>query len=124
MSEILTGIRVVLVEDHEDSRDVLEQMLRFSGALVTSVGAARAALDTLTEADIVITDLSMPGEDGIWLLDRVNAQPRPVPVIVITGFAETQDPRLAGAPFARKLLKPIDPWDLCQIVAEVLQRGS
>jgi CheY-like chemotaxis protein len=123
MSEILAGVRVVLVEDHEDSRDVLEQMLRFSGALVTSVATARAALDTLPQADIVLTDLSMPGEDGIWLLDRVNAQPRPIPVIVITGFAETQDPRLAGAPFARKLLKPIDPWDLCQIVAEVLQRG-
>ena len=124
MTDILTGVRVVVVEDHADSRDVLEQMLRFSGARVTSVGTARAALGILTDVDIVLTDLSMPGEDGIWLLDQVNAQPRPVPVIVITGFAETQDPRLAGAPFARKLLKPIDPWELCQIVAEVLQRGA
>ena len=122
--EPLAGIRLVIAEDHDDTRDVLEQVLRHLGATVTAVTLAREALGMVSAADIIVTDLAMPGEDGVWLLEQVNAHQRPIPVIVVSGFAEEQVPRLAEAPFARKLLKPVDPWVVGDIIREVLRGGD
>ena len=122
MAELLAGIRVLYVEDDDDTREVWEQALSHLGATVTSASSARAALDAVADADIVLTDFLMAGEDGVWLLEQVNAHPRPIPVIAITGFAEAHIPRLAQAPFARKLLKPVDPLDVAGIVLDVLGR--
>jgi CheY-like chemotaxis protein len=120
----LAGIRIVVAEDHADSRDVLEQVLRHLGATVTAVALAREALGMVAVTDIIVTDLQMPDEDGVWLLEQVNQHPRPIPVIVVSGFAECQVPRLAEAPFARKLLKPVNPWDLGEIIRDVLSGES
>ena len=117
----LAGIRVVIAEDDADNRDILEQVFQHLGATVMSVALAREALGMVPAADIVVTDLSMPGQDGVWLLEKVNEHPRPIPVIVVSGFAEQQVPRLAQAPFARKLLKPVDPWVVADIIKEVLR---
>ena len=124
MAELLTGIRVVIAEDHDDTRDILEQVLRHLGATVTSVALAREALGMVEAADVIVTDLVMPGEDGVWLLEQVNGQPRPIPVIVVSGFAEEQVARLAEAPFSRKLLKPVDPWELADIIRDLVRRES
>jgi CheY-like chemotaxis protein len=118
----LDGLQVVLVEDHGDTLDILQQVLRHLGATVTAVLTAREALARVADADIVVTDYKLPEEDGVWLLEQVNQQPYPVPVLLISGFAQEQVPRLADAPFARKLLKPIDPWKLGGIIGEVLGR--
>jgi CheY-like chemotaxis protein len=69
----------------------------------------------------VLTDFSMPAHDGVWLLEQVNQHSRPIPVISVSGFAESQVPRLAQAPFARRLLKPVDPWKLAEVIVEVLR---
>jgi CheY-like chemotaxis protein len=117
----LAGIRIVIAEDHDDTRDILEQVLGQLGAAVTAVTGAREALGMVRSADIIVTDFLMPGEDGVWLLEQVNQHPRPIPVIVVSGFAESQVPRLAEAPFVRKLLKPVDPWELGDIIGDVLR---
>jgi CheY-like chemotaxis protein len=92
MSASLTGIRVVVVEDHGDSREILEQMLGFYGAVVTTVSTASDALTIAPDADIIVTDFALPpGEDGVWLLEQVNGQPRPIPVVLVSGFEEHQD---------------------------------
>jgi hypothetical protein len=52
----------------------------------------------------------------------VNLQARPVPVLLASGFAPEQVPRLAEAAFARKLLKPVDPWELSGVIGDVLRR--
>lgn len=121
MADLLAGLRIVYVEDDDDTREVWEETLRHLGATVTSVSSARAALDALPDADIVITDFLMMDEDGVWLLEQANRQPRPVPVIVVTGFAEAHIPRLAQAPFARKLLKPVDPLEVAHAILDVLR---
>ena len=105
-------------------RDILEQTLRFQGAIVTSVATAREALTAVPQAAIVVADFVMPGEDGVWLLEQINQRPKPVPVIALTGLAESQHPRLAAAPFARKLLKPLDPFDLGTEIVQVLNIRS
>jgi CheY-like chemotaxis protein len=123
MAEPLTGIRIVIAEDHDDTRDIFEQVLGHLGATVTAVALAREALGMVAAADIIVTDLSMPGQDGVWLLEQVNQHPRPIPVISVSGFAEGQVPRLAEAPFARKLLKPVDPWQLADVIFDVVRSG-
>lgn len=121
MPRTLSGIRIVVVEDDKDSREILAKLLSFEGATVTSVGTAREALPFLSSVDIILTDFVLPGDDdGVWLLDQVNKQPRPGPVIAISGFDESQQPRLAAAPFAGKLLKPLDFDQVCAEIAVVL----
>ena len=119
----LTGVRVVVVEDHLDTREILDQCLRYEGAVVTAVPTAREALAAVGQADVIVTDFLLNGarEDGAWLLELVNQQPRPIPVIVLTGVAEVHSPRLAQAPFACKLLKPLDPWDLSGEILKIVR---
>jgi CheY-like chemotaxis protein len=70
--------------------------------------------------DIVLTDFVMPGDDGVWLLEQVNKHPRAIPVVAVSGFDESQEPRLAAAPFAGKMLKPLDFERVCAEIAVVL----
>ena len=120
-ADFLAGIRIVIAEDHDDTRYIVEHVLRHLGATVTAAGTAREALAMVPEADILLTDFSMPEHDGVWLLEQVNQHPRPIPVISVSGFAEQHVPRLAEAPFVRKLLKPVDAWELAQLIVEVLR---
>jgi CheY-like chemotaxis protein len=118
----LVGIRVLVVEDHDDSRDVYDEALQFCGATVTTARTAREALAAVAEVDIIVTDLFfLGGENGLWLLDQVNARPQLIPVIVVAGVAEADHEVLRLAPFALKLLKPVDPLDLARHIAEVLR---
>jgi CheY-like chemotaxis protein len=76
MPEPLSGIRIVIAEDHDDTRDILEQVLRHLGATVTAVALAREVLGIAAAADIIVTDLAMPGEDGVWLLESKSTSIR------------------------------------------------
>lgn len=114
----LLGVRVHVVEDHDDSREFLRHVLRQAGAHVITASGARAALPFVSDVDIVVTDYAMPGEDGCWLLRQVETGPHRVPVIVVTGFSD--DPDVKSASFARVLRKPTDPWRLCADIREVL----
>jgi CheY-like chemotaxis protein len=117
---LLTGIRVLLVEDHADTREILHQVLAHEGALVTAATSAREAIGKVALVDIVVTDVAMPGESGVWLSGQVVRSPRRVPIIAVTGFAD--DAEVTAAPFARVLRKPVDPWQLCTEIRDVLGR--
>jgi CheY-like chemotaxis protein len=117
---LLTGIRVLLVEDHADTREILNQVLAHEGALVTAAASAREAIGQVALVDIVVTDVAMPGESGVWLSGQVVRSPRRVPIIAVTGFAD--DAEVVTAPFARVLRKPVDPWQLCTEIRDVLGR--
>lgn len=120
----LDGLRIVVVDDHLDTLDIIQTVLASLGAIVRPVTRAREALALVADADLIVTDFLMPDEDGLWLLEQVNLQPRPIPVMLVSGFAQEQVPQLADAPFARKLLKPVDPWELSGIVHEMLAAGD
>lgn len=117
---LLTGVRILVVDDHEDSRDLLQQAFAFLGADVTTAVSAEEALRSVTTADVVVTDFSLKGKDGAWLLAQINTSPRPIPVVLLSGFVETP----ADAPFALKLLKPVDPMDLAQKIIALLDAPS
>ena len=73
----LRSVRVLVVEDHDDSRDVLTMSLEYAGALVSTASSAREAPPLTPVVDVVVTDMSMPGEDGAWLLAQVEESRRP-----------------------------------------------
>ena len=120
----LSGIRVLLVEDHADTRDLYAQVVTAAGAVVTSAASARDAVDVLHIADVVVTDFGMAGGDGVWLLEQIRAKTSDVPVIAVSGYVKEQDPRLAKAAFDLILLKPLDPWRLCEAIGALAQRHS
>ena len=119
----LAGIHAVIVDDHADTRTLLSEVLTYAGASVIVAASAREAASLLDGADVVVTDYAMPGETGLWLLERVRERRYPIPVIVVTGYADLYAKELRTAPFARVLGKPIDPWQLCETVAAVLRGG-
>ena len=119
----LAGIHAVIVDDHADTRTLVSEVLTYAGASVIVAASAREAASLLDGADVVVTDYAMPGETGLWLLERVRERRYPVPVIVVTGYADLYAKELRTAPFARVLGKPIDPWQLCETVAAVLRGG-
>ena len=127
-AQILRGIHVVLVDDDKEAVELIGTILRYSGALVLGVLSARAALKALQtlKPDVIVTDLSMPDEDGYWLLrevrSRSSAQGGTIPVVAIAD--DTQDPgerRTRSAGFAAYLLKPIEPWELCRTLATLVR---
>jgi CheY-like chemotaxis protein len=119
----LAGIHVLVVEDHDDSRDLWERVLRYAGALVTAARSARQALDlcATVRPDVVVTDLSMPDQDGIWLAEQIRDRGEQMPLIAVSGYSEIFGARLQAAPFARVLQKPIDPWQLVETIASVVR---
>ena len=122
MGEPLTGIRVLVVEDDDDNRFIITASLRVQGAHAQSVSAAREAVELLDGFDIIVTDYAMPDRDGVWLLEQAQQRVPPVPVILLSGFTEAQREAIATAPFARKLLKPIEPEDLAAAILKTLDR--
>jgi CheY-like chemotaxis protein len=124
-AEELAGVRVLVVEDHDDSRDMLELALEHvGGALVVASASAEEALAHLGQVDVVVTDIAMPGHDGFWLLREVQRRHGSTPVIAVSGHSDLQEKALREAAFARVLRKPIDPWVLCHEVAAALRPRS
>jgi two-component system, NarL family, capsular synthesis sensor histidine kinase RcsC len=120
----LAGVRVLVVEDHDDSRDMLEQILAHVGAVVIASPSADEALAYLDRVDVVITDIAMPTHDGFWLLREIERRHPAMPVIAVSGYSDLQEKALREATFARVLRKPLDPWVLCREVAAVLRSRS
>lgn len=125
----LAGLRVLVVEDDPDTRDVITVMLEESGALVTTaetVEAALAAIETATP-DVLMSDLSMPKRDGYDLIRSVRALDPAfgglVPAIALTAHARSEDrERVISAGYQRYLSKPIDIEELVATIATLADR--
>jgi signal transduction histidine kinase/ActR/RegA family two-component response regulator len=120
--ERLDGVRVLVVDDHADSCELLSVMLRDRGAVVASAGSVAEAhrlLGTFAPA-IVLCDISMPGEDGFRLLEWIKdgrQPPTAVPVIAVTAHARPEDrQRALAAGFTAHLPKPLDPADVVRAI--------
>jgi CheY-like chemotaxis protein/anti-sigma regulatory factor (Ser/Thr protein kinase) len=119
----LSGVVVLLVEDDDDTRVMLRNTLERHGAHVIAVNSAPAAIDALRESlpHVVISDIAMPGEDGVSLMTKVRSgvveRARNVPAIAITAYAHPEDRgRLLAAGFQEHLRKPIDTAAMLQSV--------
>ncbi len=86
-----TGLRIIVVEDNADFRDLLCEMLLMLGHEVTSVISAEEALDSLEkqQADILISDVSLPGISGVELAKKIHAALPQVKIILSSGYGES-----------------------------------
>jgi PAS domain S-box-containing protein len=122
----LSGVRVLVVEDEEDTRDLLSAALAHSGADVDPAASAAEALAALRRhrPDVLVCDIGMPGEDGYELLTRVRAlgpeEGGLVPAVALTAYARPDDRRRAlAAGYQIHLAKPVDPDELISIIARM-----
>lgn len=122
----IRGMRVLLVEDDTDSRDLISLILRRGGAEVSSAASAPEALELLQACvpNVVISDIGMPDMDGYAFIERVRRFPvaagGQTPAIALTAYARELDRRQAAAAgFQRHLAKPVSATDLLRTVAEV-----
>jgi CheY-like chemotaxis protein/two-component sensor histidine kinase len=125
----LTGVRVLVVDDEPDARDLVRRFLERCGARVRLAGSAAEALEVLAAdaPDVLISDIGMPGVDGYDLLRRVRALPDPAarrtPAVALTAFARSEDrTRAMLAGYNVHLSKPLEPAELAATVASLMGR--
>jgi len=125
----LSGLAVLVVDDDASTREVLTMMLATAGATVRGAGSVDDALRTIQwlRPDVVVSDISMPGEDGYALMRKLRAVERgrtPIPAIALTAHARPEDTEQAFvAGFAEHLAKPVDAPDLVLAIARLTGRA-
>ena len=130
----LRGERIALghdaVDDDADTRELVEVVLARYGADVRMCASAAEALDALEgwDAQVLVSDIGMPDEDGFSLIRTLRASPsarlRRIPAVAMTAYARPADrASLLSAGFQMHLAKPVDPAELVAAVAS-LRGGS
>jgi CheY-like chemotaxis protein len=126
-SNELEGLRILVVDDEADARELLACFLESAGATVLLAEAAAAALAVLADhtPDVMVSDIGMPGEDGYSLMRSVRSLPhaekRALPAIALTAFTRDVDRECAlSAGFDVHLPKPLHPTALMQALHALL----
>lgn len=127
----LTGLKVLVVDDDPDARDLLKRILNDCNADVSIAANARQALALFADAPpgLLISDIGMPGTDGYQLLAQVRAltaaQGGNVNAIALTAFAHSEDQtRVLAAGFQAHITKPVEPSRLAAAVSSIMIAGK
>jgi CheY-like chemotaxis protein len=130
-TQILEGLRVLVVDDEADSRELVTAILTRSGSEVKcSKSAAQAIRDFKKwKPDLLISDIGMPQEDGYALIRKVrkleSKRERQIPAIALTAYATEEDRTEAlTAGFQEHVTKPIEPLVLVKSIAALFGRKS
>ena len=125
----LTDVHVLVVDDDVDTLEVFRLALQLYGATVVTARTARDALTTVKtiRLDAVVSDLQMPGEDGLWLADQLRTFASEtgfaIPALAVTAHWDRySNERAKAAGFEAFVGKPIDPLDLSRCVASLVGR--
>ena len=123
-SKLLEGMRILVVDDEADSRDLVSAILTRCGGKVKSCKSAAEALKTFRawKPDVLVSDIGMPVEDGYTLIQKLRKQrlklAREIPAIALTAYATDDDrARTLSAGFQVHLAKPIEPETLVKSIA-------
>ena len=126
---VLDGLRVLIVDDEEDARELVSVMLTRSGAAMKCASSSTEAMEIIESwrPDVLIADIGMPVEDGYGLIKRVRALPREsggqTPALALTAYARTEDRvRALSAGYQVHLSKPVDRVELAAVVARLVER--
>jgi CheY-like chemotaxis protein len=132
-STTLTRVRVLVVDDEADARDLIASVLVDAGASVATARSAAEGFDSLKQSrpDVLVSDIGLPGEDGLSFIQRVRglapADGGRVPALALTAYArETDRTQALTAGFTTHIGKPVDPAALVSAVSNlaVLGRSS
>jgi PAS domain S-box-containing protein len=125
----LDGVRVLVVEDDRECRELLQVILENAGAQVTPASSVRDAIDTVTtcEPDVLVSDIGMPGEDGFALIRKIRSLDgaiAKIPALALTGYEQTAgSDAVRPERFQQIAVKPIDPQALVAIVAGLASKA-
>ncbi len=122
--DLLRDLRILVVDDEPDARDLIEMALSQYGAIVTTVDSAAAALSEIDRRlpDVLLSDVGMPREDGYELIRRVRSRPLErgggIPAIAVTAYASASERESAlVSGYEAHVAKPFEPEALAQTVA-------
>ncbi len=125
----LSGLLILVVDDEEDTRQLLTQSLTFYGATVISAASAAEGFTELQDKnpDVLVSDIGMPDEDGYSFIRQVrtlsDANLKDIPAIALTGFARAQDRmRALSSGFQNHVSKPVEPDELVTVIASLTGR--
>jgi CheY-like chemotaxis protein len=129
----LDGLRILVVDDEVDARELLIQILVECGAEVVALATADEVIAALQEQtsdsrfDILISDIGMPEQDGYALLRRVRSlqsnQGGRIPAVALTAYARAEDRKAALlAGFQSHVAKPVEPGELIALIANLTGR--
>ena len=125
----LRNIHVLVLDDHQDTREVFRTALESCLANVLTARTARDAVTILktVRLDAIISGLAMPDEDGLWVVDQLRrlalSKGGSIPALAVTAHWDrytSKDAKDAG--FDAFITKPVDPFDLCRTVASLVGR--
>jgi CheY-like chemotaxis protein len=127
----LANVRVLVVEDEPDSRDMLIDLFRSVGAEAVGVRTTAEALEQVEELppDVVVSDIELIGEDGYMLVRKLRALPPSeggrIPAVALTAFSQSADRvRALAAGFQMHVPKPAEPVELITVVASLVGKGG
>jgi signal transduction histidine kinase len=124
----LDGVRVLVVDDQPDARELLALVLGRAGARVSTAASAAEALEAFVRegAEVLVSDIGMPAEDGYSLVGRIRATPAGrVPAVALTAYATEEDRRRAlAAGFDAHVAKPVEPTELVSVIGGLVARAG
>jgi signal transduction histidine kinase/CheY-like chemotaxis protein len=125
----LNGLRVLLVDDEAEARQIISTVIARRGAEVKACKSASEALLTLTDwkPDVLMSDIGMPEEDGYSFIEKVRALPRDkggeTPAAALTAYARDEDRRQAlAAGYQMHIAKPVSSGQLVAMIARLAGR--
>ena len=129
VTQLLSGLNVLLVDDDSDTLKLMETALKRRQANVTAVSSAGEAIQAISRRrpDVLVSDIAMPDEDGYGLIEKVrlleNGEAQAIPAIAITAYAKDEDrERALSAGFQIYLAKPVELTELISVVARAAKR--
>jgi len=126
---LLLGVKILVTDDDEDSRLLLQTALERVGAWVRVADSAASAFSFLEQqrVDVLISDIGMPEEDGISLMRRLRAlsDNQRLQAIALSAYARSEDvTRALEAGFQRHVAKPADVGEVARTVAELVEQAA
>jgi CheY-like chemotaxis protein len=125
MNDALRGIRILVVEDDADTRELLKVLLESRGADVAATASVQEALASYDQSQpkVIVADIGMPDYNGYTLIGRIRARERGgqmVPAIALTAFTTAIDrDTVLSAGFQLHMPKPFEPERLISVIAEL-----
>jgi CheY-like chemotaxis protein len=120
----LSGVRLLVVDDDPDGREMVAELLQGLGAVVTCSASGEEALTVIGEVkpDVVVADIAMPGIDGFTLMDRLRRSlgPRKPPAIALSAYTRAEDQaRALASGFDAHVPKPVDALLLVRTIRDL-----
>jgi hypothetical protein len=127
----LDGLRVLVVDDEADARELMRMVLRGAGAEVMAAASADEALEQLERwsPDILVSDIGLPGDDGYVLIqkqrEREAGHGPSIPALAVTAYARAEDrTRALAAGFQLHVPKPLEPADFVAAIASLVRKDG